>query len=103
MRTRLLKIVALILFSQKKGVRTKCSAPNKSACCLDAHNIKTSLSNLNELQRIDALRRIESQLIDKALYWPLFHVQQQISTATSLDATDMLANGWIDFATVVVE
>ncbi|WP_172401041.1 hypothetical protein [Vibrio sp. qd031] len=55
------------------------------------------------MQRIDALRRIESQLIDKALYWPLFHVQQQISTATSLDATGMLANGWIDFATVVVE
>jgi MarR-like DNA-binding transcriptional regulator SgrR of sgrS sRNA len=65
--------------------------------------VRKALTKSNELQRVDALRHIESQLIDKALYCPLFHVQQQISTSTSLDATDMLANGWIDFATVVVE
>ncbi len=53
-------------------------------------------------KRLNRLQQIEQQLIKHKTYLPLFHVKQQMSTSQSVTSTELLANGWIDFSTVVI-
>jgi len=57
---------------------------------------------LPETQRLQAYQRLEQKLINKAVYQPIFHVQQKLDYANSVSMTDLLANGWVDFSEVVL-
>ncbi|PTY38452.1 ABC transporter [Saccharospirillum sp. MSK14-1] len=63
----------------------------------------TKLYPLDEAQRLPAYQQLEKKLIDKAVYQPIFHVQQRLNYADSVSMTDLLANGWVDFSEVVLQ
>ncbi|WP_438462908.1 ABC transporter substrate-binding protein [Marinomonas sp. PE14-40] len=54
----------------------------------------------NETERSVLFEKMESELVEKGIYLPLFHVQQQLNQADTLNPMELLANGWIDFNTV---
>jgi MarR-like DNA-binding transcriptional regulator SgrR of sgrS sRNA len=43
---------------------------------------------------------MEAELVGQGVYLPLFHIQQQLNQADTLNPMELLANGWIDFNTV---
>ena len=51
----------------------------------------------DEATRSSSFKKMEAKLVDKGIYLPLFHVQQQLNQADTLNPMELLANGWIDF------
>lgn len=54
-------------------------------------------------QRLNSFCKIESALMNQQIYLPLFHVKQSMNVSAQLSMAELLANGWIDFNTVVLK
>jgi len=59
--------------------------------------LETISNEPDENKRADLFNQMEAELIAAGIYLPLFHVQQQLNQADSLNPMELLANGWIDF------
>ena len=59
--------------------------------------LETISNEPDENKRADLFNQMEALLIERGSYLPLFHVQQQLNQADSLNPMELLANGWIDF------
>lgn len=57
----------------------------------------------SESQRIAQLQGCEGLLQQDFVYAPLFHVKQHLHFSSRVSATELLANGWIDFCDVVIK
>ncbi|MEJ2765058.1 ABC transporter substrate-binding protein [Photobacterium sp. MCCC 1A19761] len=68
--------------------------------------LKDSILSLMQRSNIDnrlkGFEKLEKQLIAKHLYLPVFHARQNLNFSETVSATDLLANGWIDFNTVMI-
>lgn len=64
------------------------------------HQLEQVFQQENEMVRSTLFEKMEAELVDKGVYLPLFHVQQQLNQADALNPMELLANGWIDFNTV---
>ncbi|KJZ10799.1 ABC transporter substrate-binding protein [Marinomonas sp. S3726] len=64
------------------------------------HQLEQVFQQENEMVRSTLFEKMEAELVDKGVYLPLFHVQQQLNQADTLNPMELLANGWIDFNTV---
>lgn len=55
------------------------------------------MQHTESVQRLAEFEKLEQRLVTKALYQPLFHIQQDLNVSNHISAPEMLANGWIDF------
>ncbi|MBE4618294.1 ABC transporter substrate-binding protein [Vibrio navarrensis] len=52
--------------------------------------------------RLARFESLERELVERGLYQPLYHTQQDLNVSEHIAAPDLLANGWIDFSQVVI-
>lgn len=64
------------------------------------HQLELIFQQDNEAVRSALFEEMEAELVGKGIYLPLFHIQQQLNQADTLNPMELLANGWIDFNTV---
>lgn len=65
-------------------------------------SILTLMQQGNQANRLKGFAKLEKQLIARHLYLPVFHARQNLNFSDTVSATDLLANGWIDFNTVML-
>lgn len=73
-------------------------------CCLTPSNkhwledrLRAAIAETDISKQLKSFDRIEKQLINKGVYQPLFHTQQDLNVSDKISAPEQLANGWIDF------
>ncbi|UTV29562.1 ABC transporter substrate-binding protein [Photobacterium atrarenae] len=66
-------------------------------------SILTLMQHGNQPERLKEFEQLEKQLISKLLYLPIFHARQNLNFSDKVSTTELLANGWIDFNTVMIQ
>lgn len=65
--------------------------------------IKQIMHIESKTQKLQAFESLEHALIDKGLYQPMYHVEQDLNVSKRISAPQLLANGWIDFHQVTFQ
>lgn len=65
-------------------------------------NVLSTLQCHTLNQRLDGFNKIENDLLNQQVYLPLFHVKQSMNISEHVSTAELLANGWIDFNTIVL-
>lgn len=65
-------------------------------------NIQRVMQFESDADKHSAFESLERALIDKGIYQPMYHVEQDLNVSENVSTPELLANGWIDFNQVTL-